>query len=250
MILDTILAKKLEHLEEDLQTLRPTKHGHIATTIKQSKELYILGEIKKASPSKGVIVEDFSIERFAQNYKEAGIDALSVLSEQDFFQGRTEYVTKAKELFQGPVLRKDFIMDVREILQTKQIGADLILLIVAMLDDVQLKVFYECARAIGLECIVEVHNEEELSRALAIQPEIIGINNRNLHTFDVSLDTTKLLACKIPDSIAIISESGIFTHRDITFVKECGVDGVLIGESFMRSHNFQQHLKELRYGKD
>ena len=250
MILDTIIEKKKTHLERDVEDIVPKGKEEIVTRIKQSKELFVIGEIKKASPSKGIIVEDFDVVHLANEYKQAGIDALSVLSEQDFFMGDIAYVTKAKEIFQGPVLRKDFLMDVREIIQSKQIGADLVLLIVAMLDDGKLKTFYQCARGIGLQCIVEIHNEEELERALRIQPDIIGINNRDLHTFEVSLDTTKRLMKLIPKEIAVLSESGIFTHEDMQYVKEAGVDGVLIGESFMRSDTMSQHLHELRYGKD
>ena len=216
--------------------------------MKNKEDLFVIGEIKKASPSKGVIVKDFNVEKFTKEYTMAGVDALSILTEENFFQGSLENIKLAKAFSHIPVLRKDFIMDAREIIQSKQVGADMILLITAMLSDEQLRTFYQMANMLYLECIVEVHNEEELTRALKIHPEIIGINNRDLYTFEVSLETTKRLAQKIPDDICIVSESGIFTHDDMEFVKAAGVDAVLIGESFMRCDNFMEHLQHLRYG--
>lgn len=248
MILDTIITKKKETLEESFLACMPKTKGCIARAMKEKNQLYVIGEIKKASPSKGVIVENFDVEKFSRDYTLAGIDAMSILTEEHFFQGSIHNIKLAKAYTHVPVLRKDFIMDAREIAQSKQCGADMILLIVAMLSDEQLASYYQMARMLYLECIVEVHNEEELQRALRIQPDIIGINNRNLKTFEVSLETTKQLAVMIPDTISIVSESGIFTHDDMMYVKDAGVDAVLIGESFMRSNNFEEHLKQLRYG--
>lgn len=250
MILDNIIEKKKSSLEQDLQHLRPTNMQPIATQMKHKADLFIIGEIKKASPSKGIIVENFDVATFAQAYEKAGIDAMSILTEKHFFLGNLDYIAIAKRHCHCPILRKDFMMDPREIIETKQCGADLMLLIVAMLDDNQLRTYYDMAYALGLECIVEVHNEEELQRAFALSPQIIGINNRNLHTFEVTLETTKRLANQIPKHIAIVSESGIFTHTDMEYVKAAGVDAVLIGESFMRSTNFKQHLQELTHGSN
>lgn len=250
MILDTIIDKKKETLEESFLSCMPKTKGHIARAMKEHKQLFVIGEIKKASPSKGVIVEHFDVEKFAKEYTLAGIDAMSILTEENFFQGALRNIKLAKAYTHVPVLRKDFIMDAREIAQSKQCGADMILLIVAMLSDEQLAAYYQMARMLYLECIVEVHDEEELQRALRIHPDIIGINNRNLKTFEVSLETTKQLASLIPESISIVSESGIFTHEDMKYVKDAGVDAVLIGESFMRSDNFEEHLKQLRYGSN
>lgn len=247
MILDTIIEKKKETLEQSFLNQDHLYHP-IAHQMKNKEDLFVIGEIKKASPSKGVIVNDFNVEKFTKEYTMAGVDALSILTEENFFQGSLENIRLAKAFSHIPVLRKDFIMDAREIIQSKQVGADMILLITAMLSDEQLRTFYQMANMLYLECIVEVHNEEELKRALKIHPEIIGINNRDLYTFEVSLDTTKQLAQKIPDDICIVSESGIFTHEDMEFVKAAGVDAVLIGESFMRCDNFMEHLHLLRYG--
>ena len=236
MILDTIIEKKKTTLEEELMRMLPREQGKIAKQMKLYDSLFVIGEIKKASPSKGVIVEDFSAARFANAYDEAGINAISILTERNFFQGGLENIEIARSV------------DVREVVQTKRIGANMMLLIVAMLDDATLREFYQLARFLDLECIVEVHNEKELERALQLQPEIIGINNRDLHTFAVSLETTKRLASRIPADISIVSESGIFTHEDMEYVRKAGADAVLIGESFMRCPDIRTHLQELKYG--
>lgn len=249
MILDTIVEKKKETLEADIASYMPDKKGYIAKQMKRYDSLFVIGEIKKASPSKGVIVEDFNVQRFATAYDEAGINAISVLTERNFFLGSLDNITYVRTVSDIPILRKDFIVDAREIMQSKHFGANMILLIVAILDDQQLKSFYQTARLLDLECIVEVHNEEELERALRIHPEIIGINNRNLKTFEVDLRTTHNLMRNMPSSISVVSESGIHTHEDMEYVQACGVDAVLIGESFMRAKNIRDHLKELKYGK-
>lgn len=249
MILDTIVEKKKETLEADIASYMPEKKGYIAKQMKRYDSLFVIGEIKKASPSKGVIVEDFNVQRFATAYDEAGINAISVLTERNFFLGSLDNITYVRTVSDIPILRKDFIVDAREIMQSKHFGANMILLIVAILDDQQLKSFYQTARLLDLECIVEVHNEEELERALRIHPEIIGINNRNLKTFEVDLRTTRNLMRNMPSTISVVSESGIHTHEDMEYVQACGVDAVLIGESFMRAKNIRNHLKELKYGK-
>ncbi len=245
MILDTIVEKKKLTLEEDVKSILPENKGPIYTKIKNMNRLFVLGEIKKASPSKGLIVPDFHVEKIAQDYDSSPIDAISILTEKNYFLGNIEYITEARKYTSKPILRKDFIIDSREIVQAKQVGANLVLLIVAMLDDAKLKEFYMLAYALGLECIVEVHNEEELQRALSIEPEIIGINNRDLHTFDVSLDTTINLAKKIPDDIVIISESGVHTKEDVEYLKQAHINGLLIGESFMRAASIQEHYEFL-----
>lgn len=244
MILDEIIKKKSETLAQDVKDIIPTKRGEFAQMMKR-EGLYIIGEIKRASPSVGDIVADFHPLEIAQAYEDAGIDAISILTERHFFKGSIQYVKDVAKITKLPLLRKDFIIDVREILQAKQAGASLILLIVAILDDKTLQEFYQVAYAIGLECIIEVHNEEELQRALRISPQIIGINNRDLHTFQVDITMSGKLRPSIPDDIVVISESGIHTSDDIAYLNEIGVDGVLIGESFMRCDNIALHLKDL-----
>lgn len=245
MILDKILEQKRVSFEQDILSIMPKTKGNIAKRIKEKDGLFVVGEIKKASPSKGVLVQDFHPVSLALQYDHAGVDAISILTEKNFFQGDVSYLCAISKQSKLPLLRKDFIMDVREIIQAKQCGASLILLIVAMLNDEQLMSFYQVARALDLECIVEVHDEEQLQRALRIQPEIIGINNRNLTSFQVDLHVSKRLRPMIPSHIAVISESGISTHDDLVFVKEAGVDGVLIGESFMKARDMSAHLKAL-----
>ena len=201
--------------------------------------IQIIGEIKRASPSKGKIAEDsFDIDKQLDYYVKNNIAAFSILTENHFFKGRNEDLTLAGRLYpEIPILRKDFIFDPYQIAQAKFIGASAILLIVKMLSDIELTELHKLALDLELEIIVEIHNEEDLKRALKI-PNItlLGINNRNLDTFETSLSVTEKLFPKIPAdrNITIISESGIHTQRDLKFIESVGVDGVLIGESLMK----------------
>ncbi|WP_194190646.1 indole-3-glycerol phosphate synthase TrpC [Clostridium chrysemydis] len=212
-------------------------------SLKENKELFkkallkedltIIGEFKKASPSKGDIVKDFNLEKIIEFYKRENIDAYSILTEEEFFKGKDEYISLIKGISDKPILRKDFIVDKYQIYESKFLGADCILLIVALLKD-KLKEFYELGKELGLDILVEVHSREELDLALKINPEIIGINNRNLKNFKVDLENTKELIKYIPKGILTISESGINSFEDIEYIKSLGVDGVLVGEFFMR----------------
>lgn len=212
-------------------------------SLKENKELFkkallkedltIIGEFKKASPSKGEIVKEFNLEKINEFYKRENIDAYSILTEEEFFKGKDEYISLIKGISDKPILRKDFIIDKYQIYESKFLGADCILLIVALLKD-KLKEFYELGKELGLDILVEVHSKEELDLALKINPEIIGINNRNLKNFKVDLENTKELIKYIPKGILTISESGINSFEDIDYIKSLGVDGVLVGEFFMR----------------
>lgn len=212
-------------------------------SLKENKELFkkallkedltIIGEFKKASPSKGEIVKDFNLEKINEFYERENIDAYSILTEEEFFKGKDEYISLIKGISDKPILRKDFIIDKYQIYESKFLGADCILLIVALLKD-KLKEFYELGKELGLDILVEVHSKEELDLALKINPEIIGINNRNLKNFKVDLENTKELIKYIPKGILTISESGINSFEDIDYIKSLGVDGVLVGEFFMR----------------
>ncbi|MGL6186319.1 MAG: indole-3-glycerol phosphate synthase TrpC [Clostridium chrysemydis] len=212
-------------------------------SLKENKELFkkallkedftIIGEFKKASPSKGEIVKDFNLEKINEFYEKENIDAYSILTEEEFFKGKDEYISLIKGISDKPILRKDFIIDKYQIYESKFLGADCILLIVALLKD-KLKEFYELGKELGLDILVEVHSKEELDLALKINPEIIGINNRNLKNFKVDLENTKELIKYIPKGILTISESGINSFEDIDYIKSLGVDGVLVGEFFMR----------------
>lgn len=227
MYLEKISFTKLEKIN----SLKENKELFKKALLKE--DLTIIGEFKKASPSKGEIVKDFNLEKINEFYKKENIDAYSILTEEEFFKGKDEYISLIKGISDKPILRKDFIIDKYQIYESKFLGADCILLIVAILKD-KLKEFYELGKELGLDILVEVHSKEELDLALKINPEIIGINNRNLKNFKVDLENTKELIKYIPKGILTISESGINSFEDIDYIKSLGVDGVLVGEFFMR----------------
>lgn len=213
--------------------------------------LSIIGEYKKASPSKGVIVEDFNIKEILNYYTYLGVDVFSILTEEDFFLGSDEYLKEIKRISHTPILRKDFVIDFYQIYEAKILGASGILLIVSVLGET-LGEFYKEAKRFGLEPLVEVHNKEELDLALKYDCEIIGINNRDLKTFNVSLDVTKELIKSIPKDKIIVAESGMMSIDDLNLVKEFGADAALIGELFMRNidnADFKSKYKEFRNSK-
>ena len=194
----------------------------------------VIAEIKKASPSKGVIREDFRPAEIAASYAEGGAACLSVLTDVDFFQGHEDYLIAAREACELPVIRKDFIVHGYQVSEARAIGADCILLIVAGLDDARMSDLYQQATGLGLDVLVEVHDAHELERALKLGIGLVGINNRNLHTFDTSLDTTLELLSRIPAGVTVVTESGIHTQTDVLRMREHDVHGFLVGEAFMR----------------
>lgn len=194
----------------------------------------VIAEIKKASPSKGVIQENFQPAQIAQSYAAHGAACLSVLTDEKFFQGSALYLQQARAACELPVLRKDFIIDEYQIYQARAMGADAILLIVACLDNAQLTAFEACARALGMAVLVEVHDHAELERALQLKTPLIGVNNRNLKTFQVTLQTTLDLLRYVPPDRILITESGIASAHHIEQMLQAGVYGFLIGEAFMR----------------
>lgn len=198
-------------------------------------ELALIAEVKKASPSAGVIVESFEPVDIASNYARAGAEAISVLTDQQFFQGRLEYLAQIRSAVGVPLLRKDFILNEVQIAEAAAAGADAVLLIVAALDDDQLAALLEAAALYQMDALVEVHTLPELERALESSAVIIGINNRNLATFEVDLAVTERLSEEVPNEMLLVSESGIRTADDIARIKACGVDAVLIGEALMRA---------------
>lgn len=240
-ILEEIVENKLKQLIEEksmfpLEVLKAQKFNKIndfEVSIRE-KEFAVIAEIKKASPSKGIIVENFDVEEIARNYDRYNIAAISVLTEKKYFLGNDKNIIKAKKNATKPILRKDFIVDEYQLYQARAIGADAVLLIAAILKD-KLKEFYDKALSLGLSCLVEVHNKEELDKVLLCGCNIIGINNRNLKDFKVSLKTTESLLKYIPKDKLVISESGIQNIEDMKYLKNIGVNGVLIGESFMRN---------------
>jgi indole-3-glycerol phosphate synthase len=199
----------------------------------------LIAEVKKASPSAGVIRADFDAVKIAKEYEAAGASCLSVLTDEKFFQGSLDYLKQIRAAVKLPLLRKDFIIDERQIFESVQWGADAILLIVAILSDAKLKKFHDLATEAGLAALIEVHDEEELERALAIEARLIGVNNRDLKTFNVDLATTEKLAAKAlsiqrDEEILLVAESGIHTRADAERVQRAGAAAILVGESLMR----------------
>jgi indole-3-glycerol phosphate synthase len=195
----------------------------------------VIAEIKKASPSKGVLRADFIPADIAQSYAEFGAACLSVLTDQQFFQGCVDYLKQARASCQLPVLRKDFMVDAYQIYESRAMGADAILLIASCLDDAQMKDFEQIARGLDMAVLVEVHDAGELERALKLKTPLIGVNNRNLKTFEVSLDTTLTLMREIPKDRLLVCESGIHTRDDVLRMGAAGVNAFLVGEAFMRA---------------
>lgn len=194
----------------------------------------VIAEVKKASPSKGVIRANFIPADIAQSYAEFGAACLSVLTDQQFFQGSVDFLKQARASCQLPVLRKDFMVDAYQIYESRAMGADAVLLIAACLDDAQLKEFEQIARSLDMAVLVEVHDAAELQRALKLKTPLIGVNNRNLKTFEVSLDTTLTLMKDIPADRLLVCESGIHTRDDVLRLGAAGVNAFLVGEAFMR----------------
>ena len=205
----------------------------------------LIAEVKKASPSKGVIRADFDPVAIARSYQAGGATCLSVLTDIDFFQGSDDYLRQARGACSLPVIRKDFMIDPWQILESRALGADCVLLIAAVLDDEMMYELYHTALDQGMDVLIEVHNEEELHRALVLNLPLIGINNRDLHTFETSLETTIKLLNFIPDETIVITESGILGKEDVTFMREHGVNGFLVGEAFMRADEPGEALANL-----
>ena len=227
----------LEHGErrDFIAALKNPRRGDIA----------LIAEIKKASPSAGIICEDFDPVQIAKEYETAGASCLSVLTDEKFFQGSLDYLRQIRGAVKLPLLRKDFIIDERQILEAIEWGADAILLIAAILDDSQLKNFHSLTTEAGLAALVEVHDETELERALKIGADLAGVNNRDLKTFQVDLATTEKLAKKIPTGKILVAESGINTRADVERLKKCGAKAILVGESLLRGGKIQMNAREL-----
>ncbi len=211
-------------------------------------EIAIIAEVKKASPSKGLIVEDFDYLAIAKDYEEAGASAISVLTEPYFFMGSDEYLSEIAKNVNIPVLRKDFVIDEYMIWEAKALGASAVLLIVSILDIVQLKKYLDLAHDLGLSAIVEAHDSEEIMRALTVGAEIIGVNNRNLKDFTVDIENSINLRRCVSGDVIFISESGIKTKEDVARLKENDVDAVLIGETLMKSDDKKAMISELKNG--
>ena len=205
----------------------------------------VIAEIKKASPSKGVLREHFVPSEIAASYAQHGAACLSVLTDEPFFQGAPAYLAQARAACALPALRKDFIVDEYQVLESRALGADCILLIAACLDDAQLAAFEACAQAHGMAVLIEVHDEAELERALRLNTRLVGVNNRNLRTFEVSLDTTLALLPRLPADRLLVAESGILARTDVQRLRSAGVHAFLVGEAFMRAPDPGQALAGL-----
>jgi indole-3-glycerol phosphate synthase len=257
-ILDEILANKrievrqrraerpVAELSEIYRQLPPSRPFTAALKERASRgESAVIAEVKKASPSKGVIRANFDPVAIARSYHAAGATCLSVLTDEKYFQGHDQYLVQVRDVVDLPVLRKDFIVDEYQIHEARALGADCVLLIVAALDIMQLTNLYQCAINLGLNVLIEVHDRNELAAAMTLQPGMIGINNRNLKTFETSLDNTIALLDDIPKDILVVTESGIHSRADVERMLDHGVYGFLVGEAFMRAPDPEEALREL-----
>lgn len=257
-ILKTILRRKAEELAErsgrvsvralsERAAAQPPARG-FAEALKRrirAGRPAVIAEIKRASPSKGVLRADYRPKEIARSYEAGGAAALSILTDVDYFQGADAHLTEARQACALPVLRKDFTIDAYQVYEARGLGADCILLIVACLGDAQLSDLSGLAAHLDMDVLVEAHDGEELERALALKPALLGINNRDLHTFETSLNTTLELLERVPDGVTVITESGIHTPEDVALMRSHGVNAFLVGEAFMRADNPGKKLSEL-----
>ena len=230
-------------LEEMLRRQSPPRGFRAALTA--SDRVALIAEVKKASPSKGVIREDFDPAAIARSYERAGARCLSVLTDPAFFQGRLDDLAEARDGVSLPALRKDFILDPIQVLESRAWGADCVLLIVAAMADAELRELLAAARDFGMDALVEVHDGRELERAVAAGADTIGVNNRDLRTFEVDLETTRRLAAGVPEGVMLVAESGICSRADIESLRPCGIDAVLVGEGLMRADDIEAAAREL-----
>ena len=233
----------LAQIQKKLQVL-PSGRSFKAA-ISREHEINLIAEIKKASPSSGVLRQEFNPVKIAQVYRAYGARALSILTDEKFFSGKLEYLDNVRHDVYLPILRKDFILDRYQIYESKLYGADAVLLIAEILSKSEIYQFIDICKNLAMDAIVEVRGEEDIRKALSADCEIIGINNRDLHTFKVDLETTSNLINSIPKDKVIVSESGISTYEDVMFLKSLGVNAVLIGETFMRSDDIGTKVMEV-----
>lgn len=234
----------LEELKKKVEVFTRKASFKDAIT-KEAGRISLIAEIKQASPSKGIIREDFNPVEIATAYQEAGASALSVLTEEKYFKGSLSSLKLIKEVCGLPILRKDFIIDAYQIYESCVMKADAILLIAEILSATQLSEFLDLARNLGLDCLVEASSAEELNKVLKSDARIVGINNRNLRTFKVDLNTSRTLVPLVPKERIIVVESGIKESEDITFLKSLGVNAVLIGEALLRAKNIKDKIRDL-----
>ncbi|WLG84360.1 indole-3-glycerol phosphate synthase TrpC [Pseudomonas cucumis] len=258
-VLENILARKVQEVAErrarvslaeleNLAKAADAPRGFAKALIDQAKtkQPAVIAEIKKASPSKGVIRENFVPADIAKSYEKGGATCLSVLTDIDYFQGADAYLQRARAACKLPVIRKDFMIDPYQIVESRALGADCVLLIVSALDDVKMAELAAVAKSVGLDVLVEVHDGDELERALkTLDTPLVGVNNRNLHTFDVNLETTLDLLPRIPRDRLVITESGILNRADVELMEISDVYAFLVGEAFMRAESPGTELQRL-----
>ncbi|MGD9014725.1 MAG: indole-3-glycerol phosphate synthase TrpC [Candidatus Omnitrophota bacterium] len=254
-ILKEIVAKKKQRIElakqqlpeEELKarltSLAPTQS--FIKAINKPRTISLIAEIKKQSPSRGVIREDFNPQEIAKIYQECGVQAISVLTDEDYFAGNIAFINQIKGQVKLPILRKDFIIQDYQVYESRFYGADAILLIADLLSKEKLLQLMDLASSLGLECLVEAHTEKELKKVLRLKVPLIGINNRNLHTLEVNLKTTEKLFVLIPKDKVVVVESGIKSYQDVLFLKILGINAVLIGEAFMEASDIKAKVKEI-----
>jgi indole-3-glycerol phosphate synthase len=257
-VLDQILARKVEEIAERKKHLSldeimasvagmdqlPRDFTGVLRRAADRGEVALIAEVKKASPSKGVLVEDFDPVQIGSTYASNGAAAISVLTDEDFFQGHLDYMTAVREAVPVPVLRKDFIIDPFQVYEGRLAGADAVLLIVASLEDSRLADLQALANDLGMAALVEVHTEAEMERALKLNAALIGINNRDLRTFHVDLETTAQLARLAPPDVTLVAESGIVTGEDVAHMGRLGAHAVLVGESLIRAGDITGAVRE------
>lgn len=249
MILDKIVADKKRRLPLHKSRISENRMRSLAEeTIREKPQhpsfyealakpgISIIGEFKKASPSLGKIESKLHLDERIAEYN-ACVDAISCLTEEDHFHGNIDYLQKIRRMSSLPIIRKDFMIDVYQFYEARAIGADAVLLIAAILDDVQLRDFYQLAGELGMDALVETHDEHEMERALKLDAEIIGVNNRDLRDFTIRLETTKRLSAMVPQGKILVAESGIVNDEDVKFLKDCRVDAFLIGRAFMEAED-------------
>jgi indole-3-glycerol phosphate synthase len=253
-MLDKIIAQKREEVEQRKKTVPLTylqeriagrKPALDLVSALKDDHIRLIAEVKKASPSRGPLNPDLNPTELAQTYAEGGAAAISVLTEENYFMGRIEHLAAIKEVVALPLLRKDFVLDNYQVYESRAYGADALLLIAAIVSQGQLKELVSLSHSLGLRCLVEVHSQGEVEVAVLSEAEIIGINNRDLHTFAVDIDTTRRLRPLIPKEKTVVGESGIKNRKDIETLKKWGVDAVLVGEALVTAGDIRAKMKEL-----
>lgn len=255
MILSRIIEEKRREIEDAKRQKSPEElarevkgicvRSSFRKNISRPHHINLIAEIKKASPSKGILRGDFNPIKIGVTYQANGASAISILTDERFFEGRLEYIKKVKDNISLPILRKDFIIDEYQVYESVASGADAILLIAELLSSNEMTGLYNLATSLGLDVLMETHNEEDIEKALATGGSIIGINNRDLHNFKVDLSVTQKLIRLIPQNKVKVSESGIRTYEDVMFLKSLGVNAVLIGEAFMEAGDIAAKMREI-----